>query len=136
MCIPRMLAARAGGTDVTMGTAPEALLPSMNGNDGGVCSGDALLMALVELFSEFVFYGICNVLELILHLLGIFLIELFSVVGAIALGVVAERIGTCVDGRLGDNAIEGSGGMKVLSCSIWFGSEGVDDLILIGDEMA
>src|SRR6266576_4049524 len=103
MCIPRMLAARAGGMDVTMGTTPEALLPGMNGDDGGVHSGDTLLMVLVELFSEFVFYGISSILKLILHLLGSLLMELLSVVGAIVLGVVAKRIGTCVDGRLGDN---------------------------------
>ena len=122
--------------DVTMGATPEALLPGMNGDDGGMHRGDAFLMTLVELLSEFVFYGVHSILELILHLLGCLLTELFSIVGVIALGIVAERIGTCVDGRLGDNAIEGLGGMEVLAYSVWFGSEGVDDLILIGDEVA
>jgi len=131
-----MLAARAGGMDVTMGAAPEALLPGVNGDNGGVSGSDALLVALMELFSEFVFYGIGSVLELILHLLGSLLAELLFVISAIALGVVAKWIWMCVDGGLGDDAIEGLGGMEVLACSVWFGSEGIDNLILVGDETA
>jgi len=121
--------------DVTMGATPEALLPGVNGDDG-VGGSDALLVALMELFSEPVFYGVSGVLKLVLHLLGSLLMDLLSVVGAVALGVIVEGVGTCIDGRLGDDTIKGSGGMKVLACSIWFGSEGVDDLIFIGDEAA
>ena len=121
---------------MTAGATLEAFLPGVNGDDGGMCSSDAFLVAVVELFSESIFNGVGSILELILHLLGCLLTELFSIVGVIALGVVAERIGTCVDGGLGDNAIEGLGGMEVLAYSVWFGSEGVDDLILIGDEVA
>ncbi len=112
-----MLTVRASGMDVTMGAAFKALLLGVDGDDRGVLECRVLL-ALMELVSKLVFYGISSILELVLHLLGVLLIELLSIIGAIALGVVAERIGTCINGRLSDNTIEKVSGIKVFAYSI------------------
>jgi hypothetical protein len=51
-------------------------------------------------------------------------------------GVGAMRIGTCVDPGLGDDAMEVAKGDEVLACSVFIGGEGVENLLLIGDEMS
>ena len=101
------------------------------------------LLALVELVAEVVLDGISCLLKLLVGVLddalsgAALLGSLADTLGEIeAVGTVvsSEGIRACIDSGLGDDAIKGTEGAKVLACGIGFGSEGVEDLILVGDK--
>ena len=107
------------GADVAILVALETPFSGVEGDDGGVLLFGAFLV-LMELVSELVFhcFGVIQVL----------------IGPSRSGGAISVRVGACIDGRLGDDAVEVSDGVEEVAGSGGLGSEGVEDLILVGNE--